>query len=123
MKKPVLASIVLSMACLTACANQTAPVQATPEVTAAPLPSESAEPDVPKGYTDDELCAMARKYYERRHDFAPPVVVVDSVDGDVVTIHLFEDLEDHVATLDWYTIDRITARGSGMLDGPVDLTE
>ena len=90
----------------------------------APTPELTEEPDAkPDGYSDEELCVLARSYYEKHHNFTPPVVVVDSRDGDLVTIHLYEDLSDHTATLDWYTIDCRTGKGSGMLEGEIDLTE
>lgn len=34
-----------------------------------------------------------------------------------MTIHLFEDPGDHIAALDWYTIDRTAGRGEIDLTG------
>ena len=112
--------ILVFLVCLAACAGKPKDADPSPAVSTVSVPTESAKP---AGFTDEELCDMARKYYERHHDFTPPVVVVDHTDGDTVTIHLFEDLEDHIATLDWYTVDRITGKGSGMLEGEIDLND
>ncbi|MBU1016846.1 MAG: hypothetical protein ABIJ36_03220 [Patescibacteria group bacterium] len=34
-----------------------------------------------------------------------PVIEVDSVDGSVYTIHVYESLTDHNATFNWYYVD------------------
>lgn len=74
------------------------------------------------GYTDEELCTMARTYCEARNSgISPQYVVVDSTDGNMVSIHLYEDMGDHTATFDWYTVDRNTAVGTNTLGETVDL--
>ncbi len=74
------------------------------------------------GYTDEELCTMARKYCEARNSgISPQYVVVDNTDGNMVMIHLFDDMGDHTATFDWYTVDRNTAAGTNTLGETVDL--
>lgn len=74
------------------------------------------------GYTDEELCAMARTYCEARNaGVSPQYVVVDNTNGNMVMIHLYEDMGDHTATFDWYTVDRNTAAGTNTLGETVDL--
>lgn len=74
------------------------------------------------GYTDEELCRMARTYCEVRNGgISPQYVVVDNTDGNMVMIHLYEDMGDHTATFDWYTVDRNTAAGTNTLGETVDL--
>lgn len=85
--------------------------------------NEANEEANEEAYTDIELVEMARDHYKKNNDFDPPVVAVDSVDGDIVTIHLYEDLEDHVSTCDWYYIDRNTGKGTNMLGDKIDLTK
>lgn len=72
-------------------------------------------------YSDEELCEMARVYYEARYSEAPPGIQVDRTDGDLVMIHLYESMDDHLATYDWYTVDRNTAEGVDILGDPIDL--
>ncbi len=75
-------------------------------------------------YTNAQLCKMAQDYYERHHNFRPPIAEVDSTDGDNVTIHLYEDMGDHTATSAWYVIDRKTGKGYDDLFGDsIDLTK
>lgn len=34
-----------------------------------------------------------------------PVIKLDSVDGDIYTIHVYEDTDTHTATFNWYNFD------------------
>lgn len=43
------------------------------------------------GYSDEQLCEMAKKYYEQQYGQTLPLAVVDSADADTVNIHLCED--------------------------------
>lgn len=75
-------------------------------------------------YTDQELCDMAANYYFWTTGYKPPISEVDSVNGDIVTIHLYEVKDGHTATSAWYEIDRTTGKGKNALLGDeVDLTE
>lgn len=51
-----------------------------------------------------------------------PCAEVDSVteDGQLV-IHLYEDMSDHIATYDWYTINPDTLLGENLLGDEIDL--
>ena len=72
------------------------------------------------GYTDDDLVWMAGEYYYMQNGERPPVVEIDSVSGDEVTIHLYENLSDNTATWDWYYINRSTLRGNDLLGREID---
>lgn len=75
-------------------------------------------------FTDEELCDMAANYYHWTTGYRPPISEVDSVNGDIVTIHLYEVKDGHTATSAWYEIDRTTGKGkNALLEEPVDLTE
>ena len=51
-----------------------------------------------------------------------PCAEVDSVTDDgLMVIHLYEDLEDHTATYDWYTINPATLKGENLMGDEVDL--
>ena len=68
--------------------------------------------------TPEQLCALAREYYNRNYDFEPPeAAITDNGDG-TYTIHLYELVtldqgETHTATSAWYTVD---AYGVGIND-------
>ena len=76
------------------------------------------------GYTDAQLCKMAQDYYERHYGFRPPISEVDSRNGDIVTIHLYEIVGNHTATSAWYDIDRKSAKGTDSIFGDsIDLNK
>ncbi len=51
-----------------------------------------------------------------------PSAVLDSVDPDgTLNIHLYEDMGDHTATIDWYYIDPNTLKGTNLMGDAVNL--
>lgn len=76
-----------------------------------------------KIYSNEELCRLSKEYYRKMKGYEPPIAEVDGVEGDIVTIHLFEIMGDHTATCDWYYISRKTGKGSNLLGQEVDLTK
>ncbi len=82
-------------------------------------------------YSDEELCEMASDYYFSIYQQYPPIVEVDHVEGNMVTLHLYEVVTDvldtgeevgHTATWDWYEIDRDSGIGTDFMGEPVDLS-
>ena len=96
--------------------------------------SDKNAPDVTGragGYKDDELLTWAAKYYEFTSGAKAPKIEIDHVDGDLVHIHIFEDIEPakegesdpgHRTTLEWYIVDRKTGLGKNFAGEDVDLT-
>lgn len=74
-------------------------------------------------FSDDELCEMARKYYASLSEsgYTPEYIVIDSEEGNMVLIHLYDMVEDHTATCDWYEVDRNTGMGTDILGNMIDL--
>ena len=74
--------------------------------------------------TDEELCKLAQQYYEKYHDgFSPEIVEVVSWEYDKAVIRLYDNMEDHTATYEWYTVDRKTGIGENLLSEEVNLLE
>ncbi len=94
--------------------------------TASP-PPEGNKPDTYSdpseyGYSDDELCTMALRYYASSSNYRPEHAVVDGTDGNTVSIHLYDDTDGtHTATSAWYFIDRMTGKGENVIGNAVDL--
>lgn len=87
------------------------------------LKTDLKEPEKKESYSDADLCKMALDHYERETGYRPGISEVDSTNGDLVTIHLYDDMGDHTATSAWYEIDRKTGKGTDTINGdPVDLT-
>lgn len=72
-------------------------------------------------YSDEELIAAARNYYMISFNYEPPIVDIDSYNGDEVVIHLYESTDDHTATFDWYTVNIYTGVGYDLLGNPIDI--
>ncbi len=75
------------------------------------------------GFTDDELCEMAQIYYARKNGQTPPYVKAYPKDDGTVMIQIYEVTSNHIATWEWYTVDRVTGKGTSTLSGDIDLTE
>lgn len=72
--------------------------------------------------SDEKLCELARIYYEKTTSSpAPEFIQVDGENGNMVSIWLYQDFGDHVATIDWYTVDRYTGKGQNTLGESIDL--
>ena len=72
-------------------------------------------------YSNEQLIEMVRNYRKARGEFIPEFIVVDGEKDNIVTIHLYEEVEEHIATTDWYYIDRRTGKGKNFLEESVDL--
>ncbi len=70
-----------------------------------------------EGYTDDEICKMALDYYEKENNYRPSLAAIDSSNGDMVTIQLYDNMGDHNSTSAWYEIDRKTGKGTDTVFG------
>ena len=56
-------------------------------------------------YTDEEICKIASDTYYKLNGERPPLAAVDSSDGNIVTVRLYEDMGDHIATWAWYELN------------------
>ncbi|MBQ3843250.1 MAG: hypothetical protein II820_11255 [Ruminiclostridium sp.] len=75
-----------------------------------------------KFYSNMELGDMAKAYYAGNHDGYVPAVVDSEIDENgMIVIHLYDVVDDHTATGDWYTVDRFTGKGTDVLGNEVDL--
>lgn len=80
------------------------------------------------GYTEKELCDMARQHYAASHGQNPPFAAVDRTEGATAVICVYEiatgsaSSTGHRAIWDWYYIDRDTGKGYNLMNEPVDLT-
>ena len=68
-------------------------------------------------YTAEEICMIAADTYYRQNGERPPMAAVDSVNGNIVTVHLYEDMGDHIATWAWYEINLNDMTGKDAVTG------
>lgn len=81
-----------------------------------------------KGYTADEIRALSEKYFVKNSNKNGAIVDVDSVDGDKVTIHIYEYYDDikgegHTVTYNWYYISKKTGQGEDFFGNKINLVE
>lgn len=79
---------------------------------------------------DETICGLAREYYKKMNGEAPPLVSIDSRNGNEIRIHLYEIMEyddypeeNHASTWGWYYIDANTLEGTDFFGMPVNLNE
>ena len=71
-----------------------------------------------------DVCSAAAAYYEMVTGSSAPIVSIDSRQGNEVTLHLYEDMDDHTATLAWYTVDLDSWVGTDDITGEaIDLND
>lgn len=77
-------------------------------------------------YTEEELLKLAEIYYICNGGMVRDdkrVLSIDSIEDNIYTIHVYDEMEDHVATLDWYYVDITTGKGEDLLEKEVDFTQ
>ncbi len=67
--------------------------------------------------SNDEIVELAKK-----HSGAPEAELDQVMDNGNLYIHLYEDMGDHTATIDWYEIDPKTLKGTNFEGDAVDLS-
>ena len=73
--------------------------------------------------SENDLTYLAMRYYASRSNYRPEFCEIENDDGKIVTIHLYDIIDGHTSTCDWYYIDKNTLKGSNLLDNEIDLSE
>ncbi len=63
-------------------------------------------------YSNPQLCEIALDYYEKNNDCRPTSCDAENNADGTVTLHLYDNMDDHIATLAWYTVDRTSCVGT-----------
>lgn len=77
--------------------------------------SEDQDPEAQ--LSNDQIVELAKK-----HSGAPVAELDQVMDNGNLYIHLYEDMDDHTATIDWYEIDPKTLKGTNFEGEAVDLS-
>ena len=67
---------------------------------------------------------MTKKYRAEKGEYIPEYIEISPSnmdDNENASIHLYDILENHTATTDWYFISRITGIGTNILGEVIDL--
>lgn len=91
----------------TTAAQSSTEQQTTPAISA----SETAS------LSNEELCELALSYYGSvsGEDPSDLKTAAQTNEDGTVTIQIYSDLSDHVSTADWYTVDRVTTKGTNTM--------
>ena len=74
-----------------------------------------------QGFSNSMLTDMARIYYGSRSNHIPQFIDAESKDNNTVVIHLYDVIDGHTSTCNWYTVNRFTGQGTDTLGNPVAL--
>lgn len=72
-------------------------------------------------YTAEQLEKMALDYYEAKTGYRPSYVSSQENEDGTISIQLYDNLDGHNSTSDWYTVDKKTAVGKDILENKIDL--
>ena len=84
--------------------------------------TESANEDT-SFYSKQELEKLALDYYEKENGYRPQHASSNVVEGNSVSIQLYDELEDHISTATYYTVSLFTASGTDIIGNSIDLTD
>lgn len=73
--------------------------------------SDIAQADIPEFYSNIELCGLAQQYYAALNDYTPLGVDTQTNADGTVSIHLYDNMDTHIATLARYKVDRWSTEG------------
>lgn len=73
-------------------------------------------------YTNAQLKELAKIYCQVKNGFVPSYFDVENVNDEMVSIHAYSIVDNHTTTTDWYTVSRLTGKGTNVLEETVDLS-
>ena len=72
-------------------------------------------------FSTEQLTDMALRYYGSRTNHIPQFIDADPQQDGTVALHLYDLIDGHTATAEWYFVDRMTGSGKDYLEHPVAL--
>ena len=74
-----------------------------------------------RGYSNEKLIEMVKAYRKTKGEYIPSIVEVEEENDNIVTIHLYDIVDDHTSTSDWYYINRLTGIGENLNGESINL--
>lgn len=74
-------------------------------------------------FSNEQLIEMVKTYREAKGEYIPEFIVVEEDKDNIVTIHLYDVVDDHTATSEYYYIDRNSGIGKDLLGEKIDLNK
>ena len=76
-----------------------------------------------KFYSNEELIEMGKRLFLKSHDKLTPYIDAEIWQDGSIALHFYYIGETNTATLEWYIVDRFTAKGKDITEKDIDLTE
>ena len=70
---------------------------------------------------NDPMTQKIVNYRKSRGEYIPAFIDITYEDETTVSVHLYDVVDDHVATTDWYTFDSTTGVGTHVLGEEINL--
>ncbi|MGL5327736.1 MAG: hypothetical protein ACRDD7_00615 [Peptostreptococcaceae bacterium] len=72
-----------------------------------------------KDINEKEAVEQVKKYLSQGGSYLPPIIEVDSIDGNYYIVHAYEiiknDEESHTATTGWFYVNKLTGEVTDMM--------
>ncbi|MBR1737321.1 MAG: copper amine oxidase N-terminal domain-containing protein, partial [Firmicutes bacterium] len=75
----------------------------------------------PEFYTSKKLCELALGYYEEQNKYRPQYAEATVGEDNNINIRLYDIVDDHTSTSDFYTINSTTASGVNVTGEYIDI--
>lgn len=73
------------------------------------------------GFTENQLAALALSYYEYSTGYRPQYVGIE-LEGGTAYIQLYDQVDGHNSTANWYTVDTFSGVGTDIMNFPINIT-
>ena len=86
-------------------------------------PEAETKPENSESNENGTLQYYAASYYAARTNHFPEFVDVEDKEDGTVSLHLYDLIDNHAATCDWYYVDRHTLKGKNFVGDEINLKE
>ena len=70
---------------------------------------------------NDPMTQKIVNYRKSRGEYIPAFIDITYEDETTVSVHLYDVVDDHIATTDWYTFDSTTGIGTNVLGEEINI--
>ena len=74
-----------------------------------------------RGFDEEEIALLSLDYYERMYNYRPGEAAA-LIDGEAATVQLYDNLDGHNFTSDWYELSTKNGKGKNISGDKIDVT-
>lgn len=103
----------------------TATAASTVTTTETKAPETTTAPDASgrDAMSEQDLEFYARRYYGRRTNYSPQYADVEKKGNGEAVIHLYDLVDNHTASYDWYTVNVFTGEGTDFREEKISIKD